>query len=106
MNAIVELLWLPSTLTDAEQHARIIKTAELSESLAPNDRVEAMFALQMVGSHAAAMECLRRAMISGQLLPATDSNLRSAQKLMALYTRQMEALNRHRGKRHRRIRHR
>ena len=98
MNDIIGLLWLPSTLAETEKNARIIKATELFESLAPNDGVEAMLALQMVGTHAAAMECLRRAMIPDQLLPATDSNLRSAQKLMALYTRQMEALNRHRGK--------
>jgi hypothetical protein len=97
-NDIVGLLWLPPTLTETEKNARIIKATELFESLAPNDGVEAMLALQMVGTHAAAMECLRRAMIPKQLLPATESNLRSAQKLMALYTRQMEALNRHRGK--------
>jgi hypothetical protein len=95
---IVGLLWLPPTLTETEKNAQIIKATELFESLAPNDGVEAMLALQMVGTHAAAMECLRRAMIPNQLLPATESNLRSAQKLMALYTRQMEALNRHRGK--------
>jgi hypothetical protein len=29
MNDIVELLWLPSTLTDAEKHARIIKATGL-----------------------------------------------------------------------------
>ena len=98
MNEIVGLLWLPSTLSEKEKHAKIVKATELFESLAPTDGVEAMLALQMVGTHAAAMECLRRAMIPNQLLPATDSNLRSAQKLMALYTKQMEVLNRHRGK--------
>ena len=98
MNDIIGLLWLPSTLTAAEKNAKIIKATALFESLAPNDGVEAMLALQMVGTHAAAMECLRRAMIPGQLRPSTEGNLRSAQKLMALYTRQMEALNRHRGK--------
>ena len=98
MNDIIGLLWLPSSLSEKDKHARIIKATELFESLAPNDSVEAMLALQMVGTHSAAMECLRRAMIPNQLLQATDSYLRSAQKLMALYTRQMEALNRHRGK--------
>lgn len=98
MNDIIGLLWLPDAYSDTEKHARIVKATELFESLAPSDGAEAMLALQMVGTHSAAMECLRRAMIPGQLLPATDSNLRSAQKLMALFTRQMEAINRHRGK--------
>lgn len=98
MNEIIGLLWLPKTLSETDRNARIVKATELFESLAPTDSVEAMLALQMVGTHSAAMECLRRAMIPDQLLPAFDTNLRSAQKLMALFTRQMEALNRHRGK--------
>lgn len=98
MNEIIGLLWLPNTLSETDRNARIVKATELFESLAPSDGVEAMLALQMVGTHAAALECLRRAMIPDQLLPAFDTNLRSTQKLMALFTRQMEALNRHRGK--------
>jgi hypothetical protein len=54
--------------------------------------------VQMVGTHAAAMECLRRAMISDQLRQSIEGHLRSAQKLLALYTLQVEGLNRHRGK--------
>ena len=37
-------------------------------------------------------------MIPEQSTATRDSCLRAAQKMMALYTRQLEALNRHRGK--------
>ena len=52
----------------------------------------------MVGTHFAALECLRRAAIHEQGFEAREMNLRQAQKLMSLYTQQLAALNKHRGK--------
>lgn len=37
-------------------------------------------------------------MIQGQGIEARDVNLKHAEKLMAVYTKQIEALNKHRGK--------
>ncbi|MDA9226431.1 hypothetical protein N9P29_00865 [bacterium] len=53
---------------------------------------------QMIGTHEAATECLRRAMIEGQGFESRDVNLKHAEKLMAVYAKQIEALNKHRGK--------
>jgi hypothetical protein len=98
LHEIVGLLWLPPSLSEKEKNAQIVRAAQLFESLAPSDASEAMLAIQMVGTHSAAMECLRRAMIPEQSTATRDSCLRAAQKMMALYTRQLETLNRHRGK--------
>lgn len=95
---IVGLLWLPPSLTADERNARVVRAVQLLESLAPSDGAEAMLAMQMVGTHSAAMECLRRAMLPDQMHHATNDYLREAQKMMGLYTRQLEALNRNRGK--------
>jgi hypothetical protein len=98
VNELIGLLWLPPSLTEKEKNVRIVRAVQLFESLAPSDGAEAMLAMQMVGTHSAAMECLRRAMIPDQMPRARDSCLRDAQKMMTLYTRQLETLNRHRGK--------
>jgi hypothetical protein len=57
-----------------------------------------MLATQMVGTHSAAMECLRRAMIPTQPFEGRNSSLAHAQRLMSLYTSQLAALDKHRGK--------
>ena len=71
---------------------------ELYESLKPQDGVEGMLAIQMVGTHDAALECLRRAALPGQSFEGRDVNLKHAHKLMSLYTQQLTTLNKHRGK--------
>jgi hypothetical protein len=68
------------------------------EAIAPTDGIEGMLATQMVATHEAAMECLRRAMISEQSFEGRDVNLKHAQKLLQIYARQMEALDKHRGR--------
>jgi len=98
LNEIASLLWLPEDMDEAAKNARIIKAVDLFESIKPADGIEAMLAVQMVGAHSAAMECLRRAMVPGQTLDSRSSNLGHAQKMMSLYARQLAALDKHRGK--------
>ena len=57
-----------------------------------------MLAAQMVATHNAAMECLRRAMIPEQSFHGRDQNLKHAAKLLSIYTRQIDVLDKHRGK--------
>lgn len=95
---ISQVLWFPRNCSEKEKHIRIHRAIELLESISPSDGLETMLAVQMVGTHFAALECLRRAMIPDQLLNAQDTYLRNAQKLMALCARQVETLNKHRGK--------
>jgi len=48
--------------------------------------------------HLAAMDCLKRAQLRGQIFEARDMNLRHATKLTRTYVAQVEALSRYRGK--------
>ena len=72
----------------------------LLEDINPAAGVESMLAVQMVATHEAAMECLRRAMtpVKGdQPSPdGSDQNLKHSERLLALYARQMDVLGRHR----------
>lgn len=95
---IQRLLWLPSKMSEADKNAKLVAAADQFESIKPAEGIEAMLALQMVGTHAAALECLRRAMIPEQTFEGRNAALTQAQRLMSLYTQQMAALDKHRGK--------
>ena len=67
-------------------------------AIKPADGLEALLVTQMIGTHAAAVECQRRAMLPAQTVVGRDMELKHAQKLMTLYTQQLAALDKHRGK--------
>ncbi len=62
----------------------------------PAAGIEAMLACQMVATHEAAMACLSRSAAPDQSPEQTDQNLKHAERLMAIYTRQVDVLGRHR----------
>jgi hypothetical protein len=70
----------------------------LMHSIGPKDEIEAMLACQMVTAHIAAMDASRRALHTEQTPGGRQAYLSLARKLMTLFTGQMDALNRHRGK--------
>ncbi len=98
VDEIGKLLWMHQETPEATKHERLIRALELYESLEAGDGAEGMLALQMVGTHQAALECLKRAALPNQTLEGRDVALKHAQKLMTLYTQQLAALNKHRGK--------
>jgi hypothetical protein len=69
----------------------------------PKDVLEGMLVSQMVGTHNAAMECLRRAQLPEQTPEGRDLNLKNGAKLMGLFTKQVEALDKHRNRGQQRI---
>lgn len=75
-----------------------MRALEHFNSLKPVDGAEGMLAQQMVGTHFASLECLRRAALPNQTFEGRDQALKHASKLMSLYARQLETLNKHRGK--------
>ena len=95
---IAQLIKVPSSLSEEERKTRIARALDLYESLKPEDGLEGMLAIQMVGTHHAILECLRRAAIPGQTIEGVDMNLKHAAKLQTLYTNQVAALDKHRGK--------
>jgi hypothetical protein len=66
--------------------------------IAPKDELEGMMAAQLIGSHHAAMECYRRAMLPEQTFDGRRESLSQANKLSRTHVLLVEALNRHRGK--------
>ena len=66
------------------------------QSIGPRDGVEAMLAVQMTATHAAAMQMLYRAMRDQPSFEIYDSIVNRATKLLRTYTMQVEALKRYR----------
>ena len=97
-NQVYDSIWLPKGLSEYQQKIRLQSAISMLQGIKPTDEVEGLLATQMVATHNAAMECLRRAMISGQSFEGRDQNLKHATKLLATYSRQIEVLNKHRGK--------
>jgi hypothetical protein len=98
LQEIAGLLWHGEGAKEDDVNARLVRAVEQFESLAPADGAEGMLALQMVATHDAALECLRRAALPTQTFAGRDMALKHAHKLMSLYTQQLAALNKHRGK--------
>ncbi len=98
INQVYETLWMPAELSDEERFRHVRSAIAALRGIKPQDEVEGMLATQMVATHSAAMECLRRSMIPGQKFEGRDNNLRHAAKLMSIFTKQLETLNRNRGK--------
>jgi hypothetical protein len=80
-----------------EFNHKIAVAVALLEGIKPEGELEGMLAAQMVATHMAAMDCLASA-VGVQTPQAKDIYLRHAEKLLATYTRQLEALDKHRGK--------
>ncbi len=95
---VYDALWLPEGLSDEERMARIQSAISMLQGIRPADEIEGMLATQMVSTHNAAMECLRRAMIQGQTFHGQEQSMKHATKLLSIYARQIEVLNKHRGK--------
>ena len=90
-------LWLAHA--EGEEREQIIEAVVASlKGINPKDELEGMLAAQMVATHAASMECFRRAMIEGQPCESRDANLNYASKLTRTYTTQIEALKKYRSK--------
>lgn len=94
----VSALWIPQSANEELRNEHIQSAIALLKGIKPENEIEGMLAAQMVASHSAAMECLRRAMIADQSFAGVEQNLKHAAKLMSIYARQIDALNKHRGK--------
>jgi hypothetical protein len=98
LNEIGSLLFFHEGESAEERHVKIARAIEQFNSLKPRDGLEGLLAEQMVGTHHAALECLRRAALPNQTFEGRDMALRHAEKLMDLYMKQAAALDKHRGK--------
>ena len=98
IDQVYDALWFPEGLAEEKKVARIEAALSLLQGIKPADEIESMLAVQMVATHHAAMDCLGRAMIEGQPILGRDLNLKHAGKLLSIYSRQIEVLDKHRGK--------
>lgn len=95
---VQEAAWIPSYLDEKDRRHNQLGPLKMMHGIKPKDEVEGMLAAQMVSTHNAAMECMRRAMLPEQTYEGRDQNLKHAAKLLSIYSRQMEVLDKHRGK--------
>ena len=95
---LIQSLWRPSGMDEEQKQDRMFAAIAALQGIKPRDEIEGMLGVQMVATHSAAMDCLGRAMLEDQTLEGRDLNLKHGTKLLTLYARQMETLDKHRGK--------
>jgi hypothetical protein len=84
---------------EADDAAKAAAALQMMQAAAPRDPLEAMLAAQMTAVHGAAMRALRRAAECGAEYPQIEAlYARQAARLTNLFMRQMEALERRRGR--------
>ncbi len=98
ISEIVSSIWLHAGISEKERNNRILAAVQMFSELKPQNGVEGMLATQMVATHSAAMECLRRAMIPNQTFEGREQALKHANKLLQTFARLLEVLDKHRGK--------
>ncbi len=81
-----------------EEERHIGSAFSLLKQINPQNELEGLLAVQMLGVHETAIECLQQSRLPAQLPAGRDMNLKHAAKFMGIFTRQLEALERLRGK--------
>ena len=94
--AALDALWTGASAPDSGVRLGLVK--QVLEAVRPRNELEGLLAAQMIGAHAATMECYRRAMIEQQTPEGRDMNLRHAAKASRTFATLVETLDRHRGK--------
>ena len=102
VNQVANALWRGHCDSD-EQTRQVTAMPAVMIGMKPRDELEGMLIAQLIATHNAAMECHRRAMVSGQPFENRRENLTQASKLSRTYAALTEALDRRRGKGHQRI---
>ena len=70
----------------------------LLHAIEPQDELEGMLAVQMVGIHNLTMEMMRRVSLPDQTVDGVNDNINRINKLSRTFVAQLEALDRHRNK--------
>lgn len=84
------------SMGDYEKKANFV--AAFMHGLKPRDEMEGVLITQMAGTHNLIMEYMRRAILPNQTTEVVNDNTNRAYKLMNIYLKQIEALNKYRGK--------
>jgi len=95
---VLGVLEATRTSEDPEEFNKQVAVAvALLEGIKPDGELEGMLGAQMVATHMAAMDCFASA-VKAKEPHVKDMHLRHAEKLLATFTRQLEALDKHRGR--------
>ena len=81
-------LWLPRDMTDEEKAAHRAAARAMLDDIDPAGGIDSKLAVQMVASHDAALDCLRRPAIPDRPAARRDRELKHAKRLLALYVLQ------------------
>ena len=73
-------------------------TMAILSGIQPQDELEGMLAIQMIGIHNMAMEMMKRAMLSEQTIDGVNLNVNRIAKLTRTFIAQLKALDKHRGR--------
>ena len=76
----------------------LIKAFAAIGEMGPQNATEAMLATQMIAANDAALMFLKRATLENQTFEGTDANVLRATRLMRVFSEQLEAMQRLRGK--------
>ena len=98
LRELMNTIWVAPSASAEERNALLVKAIDVFNDFKVEDGIEGMLAVQMIGTHHAIVECLRRAMIPDQPLSAHKVYLSQAERLMGLYARHLAALDKHRGR--------
>ena len=83
---------------EADRVEGLVAATEMIRGLKPENSIEAMLAVQMIGVHEAATRFLKEATVKGQYLDGADSSVMRATRLMRLFTEQLQAMAKLKGK--------
>jgi len=105
--------WLGLQLANCQPFPRGMDAQECSwqasaalaalEEIRPGDALEGLLGAQMVATHSAGLEMMRRAMGRTQTALAVDRQVQQATRLLGLFTRQLDLLARQRGRQRRKV---
>lgn len=99
-NQVVQTFRGCQSSTDSYHEGKMVELCDnamaILQGIKPQDEIEGMLAVQMVGVHNMAMEAMRLVMIPDQYSEARDRNANMANKLLKTYALQVEALKKYR----------
>ena len=85
---------------DGADKEKLVKASNaamaLLDGIRPQDEIEAMLAVQMIGVHNMAMETLRRSVLGNQTFEGKQANVNQSTKMLRTFTAQMETLKKYR----------
>lgn len=89
---------MPEGFSEGQKRNAIASSLQALREIEPRDRLEHMLAVQIQSTHSAVLQCFVRARLFDQTPECSLRHLSEATKLQGLFLRQMEALDKHRGK--------